>query len=224
MKLYGSTASPFVQRVLMVARIKGHEIEPAAIPGGAPWSAEFRAISPMGRIPLLELDDGTRICESDAIVGYLDDTLPGPAVLPDDPAERAHARAIMSLTLCEVAAGIRPIMVHNVFRMGEAPEVVEAARAQLAKGLDAIEQVRRAGDRLAAGDEPGAADAILAPLLALMRAIDAPAGTAALIDERPGLAAYYQRASEDPVVGRSIAEVIDGFAKIMARNAQAAKA
>jgi len=216
MKIYGVIASPFVQRVLMAARLKGHDIAPEPPPGGAIHSPEFQAISPMGRIPLLELDDGRRICESAAILAYLDETLPGPALLPDDPVERAHARQIVSLAECEMA-GLRPILVHNVFKMGDAPDLVDAGRAQVAKGLDAIESVRRPDDRFAAGDRPGVADCILAPLLTLMRIADPMAGTAVMIDERPGIAAYEKRAAADPVVGRSMSELTQAFGAVLAR-------
>ncbi|HET8611222.1 MAG TPA: glutathione S-transferase family protein [Sphingomonas sp.] len=217
MKIYGVIASPFVQRVLMAARLKGHDIAPEPPPGGALQSPEFQAISPMGRIPLLELDDGRRICESAAIVAYLDETLPGPALLPNDPVERAHARQIVSLAQCEVAAAGRPLMVHLVFHMGDAPEVVTAARAQLAKGLDAIEKVRVSSHRFAAGDRPGVADCILAPILTLLGIIDPMAGTGTMIAERPGLAAYMERAAADPVVGRSISEMTEAFKAMLSR-------
>lgn len=77
MLIYGSGASPFVQRVLMAARAKGHELALEPPPGGHMRSPEFRAISPMGRIPLLRLDDGRHLCESDGSrVGW---TRPCPA-------------------------------------------------------------------------------------------------------------------------------------------------
>lgn len=54
---------------------------------GETRTPEFLAKNPNGRIPLLELDDGTRIAESNAIMWYLADGTP---YLPSDRAARAH--------------------------------------------------------------------------------------------------------------------------------------
>ena len=220
MIVYGSTASPFVQRVLMAARAKGHDLVVQPPPGGM-RSPEFQAISPMCRIPLLELDDGRHLCESDAIASYLDETLTGPRLLPDDAFARGRVRALIALAN-EVAAGMRPLMVHLVFRMGDAPEVVAAARQQLAAGLDAIERFRNADDTCAIGETLTQADCLLVPILTLARVVDAQAETWHPVREHPGIAAYYDRVADTDPARRSIDEITTGFAEILARNANAA--
>lgn len=214
MKIYGSTGSPFVQRVLMAARIKGHEIPVELPPGGNMQSPEFRAISPMGRIPVLD-DDGWMIAESGAIVGYLDDVLDGPPLLPGDAKQRAHARMIDSLVSHELA-GLRPIMVCEVFRRRDEPVLVAEAKATVEAGLAAIEKARDPAHQWAAGDEPGLADCLLLPLLTLMEIIDPAAGTIALIDAQPGIAAYRERAAASAVGGRTISEMKEAFAAVIA--------
>lgn len=57
------------------------------IVAGATRTPEFLAHNPNGRIPLLELEDGTHLAESNAIQWYLAD---GTAFLPEDPVERAQ--------------------------------------------------------------------------------------------------------------------------------------
>jgi glutathione S-transferase len=57
------------------------------IVNGATRTPEFLARNPNGRIPLLELDDGTHLAESNAIQWYLAD---GTDLLPDDPLDRAR--------------------------------------------------------------------------------------------------------------------------------------
>ena len=98
MKVYGVDFSPFVQRVLLAVRLKGHVLPAEPPPGGDRNSPEFAAISPMRRIPVLD-HDGWTLAESGAIVGYLDEVLDGPALLPVDPRERA--RAVMVERLIE---------------------------------------------------------------------------------------------------------------------------
>ncbi len=220
MHLYGSTASPFVQRVLMTVRAKGHEIELRLPPGeGGLRSAAFRAISPMGRIPLLELDDGETLCESDAIAAYLDETLTGPPLLAGTALERARTREIMALTALEVASGLRPIMLHLVFRIGDAPDVVAAARHQMEGGLDAIARLLDPVGPWALGDAIGAADCMLVPILTLAQIAGPPAGTWALVTARPRVAAYWDRIVGNPVARRSIDEMEAGFAGMLRRNA-----
>lgn len=213
MKIYGSIASPFVQRVLMAARIKGHDIPVEPPPGGDMQSAEFRAISPMGRIPVLD-DDGWTLAESAAIVAYLDEVLDGPPLLQGNARARAHARMIDVLASHELA-GLRPIMACTVFRRRDEPVLAREAMDTVAEGLAAIEKARDPGHIWAAGDAPGLADCLLLPILTLMEIIDPIAGTAALIEAQPGIAAYRDRAAASALGGRSVAEMKQAFAAIV---------
>ncbi len=214
MHIYGSTASPFVQRVLMAARAKGHDIA-VQPPLAGMQSPEFQAISPMGRIPVLALDDGGHLCESAAIVGYFDDTLDGPSLFPTDALARARVRELVSLAMGEVAVGLRPMMVHLVFRMSDAPDVVAAARATMENGLNAIEKLIPDGPAA----RPTPADCALVPVFALARIIDPMAGTWDMVKAHPRIAGYFARALEHPIARRSIDEMEAGFAAILARNA-----
>jgi glutathione S-transferase len=221
MKVYGSVASPFVQRVLMAARIKGHDLPVEPPLGGSMQSPEFRAISPMGRIPVLE-EDGWTLAESAAIVGYLDDVLDGPPLLPGSARERAHARMMETLASHELA-GLRPIMVCKVFGMRDEPVLVAEAIGTIRAGLEALEKARDAGHVWAAGDQPRVADCIMVPLFALMEIIDPAADTLTLIAEQPGLAAYRDRAFASEIGGRTVREMKQAFAAILERRSQPAQ-
>ncbi|CAM3030691.1 GST N-terminal domain-containing protein [Sphingomonas antarctica] len=217
MRILGVPTSPFVQRCLIVARAKGHEIEAANPPGMDLTSPEFLAISPMGRIPVLETDGGAHICESLAIAGYLDDVLPGDPLMPADPLARARVREIVSLAQGELAVGGRQLMVHLVFKMADCPDIVAAARMQIDKGLDALE--RLIGDDFAVGGGITDADAALFPILTLFELIDGPTQAFAAVRARPKVADYFARGKDDAVLGRTVTEMRDGFAKMMARRA-----
>ena len=93
MKLYGALASPYVTRVVMLARIKGIDVPLAGIPGESPRSADYLAINPIGKIPSLEVN-GHCIPESETICEYLEEVGGGKAGLPADPMERATSRTI----------------------------------------------------------------------------------------------------------------------------------
>lgn len=78
MKLYELAPAPSARRVAIFLKEKGIEIErvPVDIRGGENLRNAFSAKSANGRIPVLELDDGTTICESVAICRYIDQAFP----------------------------------------------------------------------------------------------------------------------------------------------------
>jgi glutathione S-transferase len=88
--LIGSPVSPFVRKVLVVAALKGIEVE--IDPVVAFYANEaFEKISPVRRIPVWR-DDRVTLCDSSVICQYLEDRYPTPAVYPADVAARAEAR------------------------------------------------------------------------------------------------------------------------------------
>lgn len=220
MKLYGFILSPFVQRVLIAARLKGHEIPVVPPLGGAIASPEFAAISPMRRIPVLEEDDGWRLAESAPIIAYLDEVLPGPPLLPADPRARALAREIAGLVDTEIGAGLRHFMVQNVFCLRSDAGQLDYGRQQLTLGLDAIERIGVGSHDWAAADAPGIADAALIPVLALAEIIEAHFEGGDLIGGRPGIEAYWARARESAIGERARTEM-GGIVPIVMKRREA---
>jgi glutathione S-transferase len=218
MHIYGSIASPFVQRCLMVSRAKGHEVEVLPPPGGGFASPDFQAISPMGRIPLLALDDGGHICESSAIAAYLDETLDGPALLPADPVARARVREIEALAVLELGAAMRPVMICKIIGIPGSDALYEPAISQADKGCDALARLVGEG-RFATGDALSMADCALVPLLTFANVLRDLPEVEGVLERHPTLLAYHQRMSENPVAARTIREVTEGIAAIRARMA-----
>lgn len=87
--LYGAGLSPFVRKVRVVLAEKGvaYDHDPV-IPFNV--SAEYKAISPLGKIPAWR-DERGAIADSSAIVAYLERIHPTPATYPSDPYEYARA-------------------------------------------------------------------------------------------------------------------------------------
>lgn len=223
MHLYGSPASPFVQRCAIVARAKGHDIAIEPVPGGAMRSPEFDAISPMGRVPVLALDDGTHICESFAVAGYLEETLAGPSLLPGTPLDRARIREIEAIAILELAAGLRPMMAFRVFRMAENEAAVAGGIAQADRGCAALARLMSDAP-YAAGNSLTLADTALLPFVTLMRNIAHEPEVAALLAAHPLLRAYINVAMADPILARTVNEMTDSFAPVLARMREAAPA
>lgn len=92
MKLYELAPTPSARRVSIFLAEKGIEVPRVNVDirGGENLSAEFKAKSANGRIPLLELDDGSYLCESVAICRYLDEIHPSErSLFGNTPHERA---------------------------------------------------------------------------------------------------------------------------------------
>jgi glutathione S-transferase len=82
MIVHGSSISPFVRKVLVFAAEKGLTVEHKPT-GIGPKSDEFMAISPFGKIPAFE-DGDYKLCDSTAIVHYLDAARPAHRLIPAD--------------------------------------------------------------------------------------------------------------------------------------------
>ena len=89
MIIYGSSVSPFVRKVIAFAAEKGLEIKVKSVGVGS-TDPEFRAASPVGKMPALRDGDFT-LADSSAIVAYMDALKPDPVLIPTDPRGRGKA-------------------------------------------------------------------------------------------------------------------------------------
>jgi maleylpyruvate isomerase len=106
MKLYTYFRSSAAYRVRIALNLKGlpYEMVPIHLTkdGGRQYSPEFRAINPQMRVPALELSNGEVLTQSLAIIEYLDDIQPEPALLPADALARAKVRAVAQVIACDI--------------------------------------------------------------------------------------------------------------------------
>ena len=91
MKLYDFKGAPNPRRVRMFMAEKGISVPTQQVDLMAREQHEdaFRAVSPWCTLPVLELDDGTRICEAMTICRYLEATHPEPPLMGTTPLEQA---------------------------------------------------------------------------------------------------------------------------------------
>jgi glutathione S-transferase len=89
LKLFGANVSPFVRKVKVVLAEKNLPFEQEQT-SPFPPSAEYRKISPLGRIPAFQDGDKT-LADSSIISAYLERTHPQPALYPADPYDNARA-------------------------------------------------------------------------------------------------------------------------------------
>lgn len=160
-----STASYRVRIALEVKGIR-YDRSPVNLLTGEQRLPEHLALNPQGLVPVLEID-GKQLTQSLAIIEYLDETHPEPALLSKDPGGRACIRAL-SLA---IASEIHPLANLSVLKRIEDLAGQEARvdwnRDTIIKGLSAIEQMLghpHFGD-FCYGDTPTMADCALIPQL-----------------------------------------------------------
>ena len=101
MRLYSFPTSSASYRVRIALHLKGTPFETVTVNlvGGEHRQPAYREINPHGRVPALELDDGTVIGQSLAIIDYLEQVHPEPPLYPADPVTRARAlRVALTVT------------------------------------------------------------------------------------------------------------------------------
>jgi glutathione S-transferase len=171
------TALPIEQ--IVVNTLKGRHREP-----------EHIARNPFGTLPVLELDDGSYIVESRAVVGYLEDKYPEGALLGASPEERGKARDVERICDVRVLASLGGY-VHATRSPLGLPANPEKA-AELEKGLQApldyLESLLADGRPLLLGDHVTPADCTLAAGFQFLRWADGD-----LMGERRNLRGWDER-------------------------------
>jgi len=145
MKLYGYWRSSASYRVRIALAIKGISYKQEAInlKTGAHKERSHLARNPQGVLPVLELEDGTYLNQSLAIIDYLETRYPGNSLYPQDPIVKSKVLAAALI----IAADISPIQ--NLSVLNHISEIYKAdthARAVWAAhwiehGFEAIEKL-----------------------------------------------------------------------------------
>lgn len=205
---YRSTSSYRVRIALALKQLEVQSL-PVNLLKGEQRAEHFLALNPQGRVPALQADSGELLTQSSAIIEYLEEVYPQPALLPHDPIQRAQARAVAALIGCD----IHPL--HNVSVLNRLREAGQDEAAVndwighwISQGLAAVEQM--IGDAgFCFGEEPGLADVFLIPQLYAAKRFNVDLGgyprilrVAELAEEHPAFAlAHPSRQPDTPVGG-----------------------
>ena len=135
MRLYYFPIAPNPTKVRIYLAEKGIEIEQVLVNlvKGEQKSPEHLARNPFGNLPVLELDDGTHLTESLAIIELFEELYPDPPMIGTDPFERARVRMLERIADLGVLAPVGRIIhaTRSPLGLPPVPEFAAAARREL---------------------------------------------------------------------------------------------
>jgi maleylacetoacetate isomerase/maleylpyruvate isomerase len=168
-KLYTYFRSSAAFRVRIALNLKGLAYEPVFVhlAKGQHREDRYAQVNPQALLPTLELDDGTRLVQSLAIIEWLDEKHPSPPLIPKDALARARVRSIAYLIACEIHPlnNLR-VLQHLKRKLGQTQEQIDDwYRHWVADGLAKLEAdlARGGSGRFCHGDAPTMADCCLVP-------------------------------------------------------------
>lgn len=170
MILYGYALSSASFRVRIALALKNltYSSEIKNLRAGEHRLADYLQINAQGFVPALKLDDGVILSQSVAIIEYLDELFPVPALLPIEALARARVRALTQVITCDIS----PLNNMRVLKYLEEKLALDKTtrdawyRHWIETGFDAIERwlMRDASTgKFCHGNSPTLADICLVP-------------------------------------------------------------
>ncbi len=168
--LYNYYRSSASYRVRIALALKGLDYDYIPVQmvrdGGEQFQSDYRHLNPQSLVPTL-VSGGEALCQSLAIIEYLEEVKPEPAILPGDPLMRAQVRAFAQTIACD----IQPLVNLRVQKYLKQRVEVGASLAShwlshwISLGLKSLEKGLQDKPQTAFcfGEQPGLADVFLVP-------------------------------------------------------------
>lgn len=199
MKLIASLTSPYARKVRVVLAEKHIECE---LQLDIPWQADTHVpdFNPLGKIPVLVLDDGTCVYDSRVIVEYLDQATPVHNVLPKDVRSRLLVKRWEALAdgICDAAA--TTYLEQKRTQIQQNPEWIARQEQKIFRGLGVAAQ-DLGDDPWCMGDTYTLADIALGCTLGYL---DFRFPQIAWRETHPNLAALAARLQERPAFSATV--------------------
>ena len=165
--LHGYWRSGTSYRTRIALALKGLDYDYRAVDlrAGEQHGETYRALQPQGLVPAMEVG-GDVLVQSPAIIEYLEERWPEPALLPTGPVDRATVRGMAAVIGCDVhPLGNLRILKYLTGELGQPPESVRSwVNRWIGDGFAALETlIAQHGGRFAFGDTPGLIECYLLP-------------------------------------------------------------
>jgi glutathione S-transferase len=200
MKVLDFALAPNPKKLRVYLKEKGIDlpIEQVDIMSGQNRTPEFLSrVNPLGGLPVLQLDDGSHLTESLAIIEYLEETHPAPPMLGATPLERARVREAERIADLGVLLAVGTIFQNTspffAGRVKQSPEAAETARGRLANSVKALD-AKMGSKPYLCGDRPTIADCTLFAAFEFANFAGAAIDFASL----PNLARWYEAFKRRP--------------------------
>ena len=202
MKLITGDLSPYSAKIRMQIYVMGITDITFGLPSEF-MTGKFSKISPIGRIPVLEVED-TIIPESEIIAEYLDDLYPEKSMVGDTPMERAEVR-IVSRIADNIFMSLSQLMTKTPNQ-----GVLDLLLGQVKRGMGALEQHIGTGD-YAVGDKLTRADCTLVPALWMCQNTVPRLGAENPILKTTKVAEYWHKIQKNEFADKIIEEMKRGM-------------
>ncbi|MFT6086263.1 MAG: glutathione S-transferase [Glaciecola sp.] len=198
MKIYDTKTAPTPRRVRVFLAEKNIPMEYVQVDlqKGENLSKEMRAKNPIGKVPILELDDGTCISESDAICQYFEALQPEPRLFGETPLQKAQiamwSRQVEFYLFMQIGMCFQHTTGYFKDRMNPIKEYGVEAGINASKFLSVLNR-RLEHSLFVAGDEFSIADITTMCSIDFGRVVDVR-----IKEEHTALQEWYKRVSERP--------------------------
>lgn len=212
MKLYDLGISPFSARVRIVARLKNLPITFEVSPDPL-RSDEFKAKFPLGKIPLLLLDDGSVIAESWVIMEYLEDAFPAVRLRPADPLACAQMRVLGRFADLYLGPALFPLFGQLTALVRDAAMV----QRQLTATADEVKKLARLIESMPVlGERPlDLGDIALLATMYFVDAIPPLFESRSVLPEYPSVQRWWDRVRGNSAVSLTLGEIESGLQRFL---------
>ena len=157
--------APYRLRIGLALKGLAYDYVPIDLIKGEQREAAYRAVNPQGLTPALDIGDGHVLTQSVAILEWLEETRPEPAILPATPLDRQKVRTMALLIACDIHPLNNTRVGRRLSKMGiDAAGILDWTQGWIRDGFDALEpMVAKHGRGFAFGETPTIADCCLIP-------------------------------------------------------------
>ena len=204
LKLHGSSISPNHNKVKLALLEKGIEFE--EIPQLPSQEETFLAHSPMGKIPVMEIDDKF-FAESTAMLEYLENAYAAAPLMPTDPFERAKCREMMQMIDLYMAgpSGSARLTGAALFGAPLSDEMIADAQMMIERGVSAVARLVKFSPFIM-GSKFTLADCVAFPKFGFVALVTNAVLAKNMTESIPGVSEYLKYMAERPAVQKVVVD------------------